>query len=304
MGQAALIFVLGMTIVMGRMLVSSNEQIISLSQKITARYEKIIARYVAISGANIALSNLSDNPQWRTNIASTSFNGGTFAVTVADLDSVVELSITGTYLDLIRTIEIIAIARVPLKDLAIYTTGTVTNVSALDEFGFPDSTLLAENQNSLPDINDQELIDLATFQDQVEDDDEFSPDDGYPNGPPGSFYYSYPTANVTHVLGDLKVKKDRTVYGIFLVEGNIFLEGSARVEGVLYLKNSGQIIILSGSGRNRKSYVTGGIVANGDIDGSGNQIEVTYNSAYMINFSATTNVTGQGSVEVISWKEL
>ena len=304
MGQAALIFVLGVSIVMGRMLVSSNEQIISLSQKITARYEKIIARYIAISGANIALSNLSDNPQWRTNIASTSFNGGTFAVTVTDLDSVVELSITGTYLDLIRTIEIITTARAPLEDLAIYTTGTVTNVVVLDEFSNPDPTLLVENQSSLPDIDNQELIDLATFQDQVEDDDEFSPDDGYPNGPPGSFYYSDPTANVTHVLGDLRVKKDRTVYGIFLVEGNIVLEGSARVEGVLYLKNSGQIIILSGSGRNRKSYVTGGIVANGDIDGSGNQIEVTYNSVYMSNFSATTNVTGQGGVEVISWKEL
>ena len=302
MGQAALIFVLGMTIVMGRMLVSSNEQIISLSQKITARYEKIIARYIAISGANIALSNLSDNPQSRTNIASTSFNGGTFAVTVADLDSVVELSITGTYLDLIRTIEIITTARAPLEDLAIYTTGTVTNVVVLDEFSNPDPTLLVENQSSLPDIDNQALTALATSQGHVEV-GEFSPADGYPNGPPGSFYYSDPTANVTHVLGDLRVKKDRTVYGIFLVEGDIFLEGSARVEGVLYLKNSGQII-LSGSGRNRKSYVTGGIVANGDIDGRGNQIEVTYNSVYMSNFSATTNVTGQGGVEVISWKEL
>ena len=101
MGKAALIFVVGMTIVMGRMLVSSNEQIISLSQKITARYEKIIARYIVISGANIALSNLSDDPESRTNIASTSFNGGTFAVTVTDLDTVVELSVTGSYLDVI-----------------------------------------------------------------------------------------------------------------------------------------------------------------------------------------------------------
>ncbi len=153
MGQAALIFVVGMTIVMGRMLLSSNEQIISLSQKITDRYEKNIARYIAISGANIALSNLSDNPQWRTNIASTSFNGGTFAVTVTDLDSVVELSVTGSYLDLIRTIEIITTARAPLEDLAIYTTGTVTNVAVLDEFGNHDSTLLAENQSSLPNID-------------------------------------------------------------------------------------------------------------------------------------------------------
>ncbi len=299
MGQAALIFVVGMTIVMGRMLVSSNEQIISLSQKITERYEKIIARYIAISGANIALSNLSDNPQWRTNIASTNFNGGTFSVTVTDVDTVVELSATGTYLGVIRTIEIITTARTALEDLAIYTTGTLTNVSALDEFGFPDSTLLAENQSSLPNIDNQALIDLATSQDQVEDDEEFSPADGYPNG---SFYYSYPTANVTHVLGDLKVRGGRTVYGTFVVEGDIVLEGSARVEGVLYLRNPGHTIQY-GSGSPGESSVTGGIIANGDIDGTGNHIDVTYNPAYMSNFAVTTNVSGQGSVEVISWKE-
>ncbi len=299
MGQAALIFVLGVSIVMGRMLVSSNEQIISLSQKITARYEKIIARYIAISGANIALSNLSDNPLWRTNIAS-SFNGGTFAVTVTDLDSVVELSITGTYLDLIRTIEIITTARAPLEDLAIYTTGTVTNVVVLDEFSNPDSTLLVKNQSSLPDIDNQALTDLATSQGQVEVVAEFSPVDGYPNG---SFYYSDPTANVTHVLGDLKVQGGRTVYGIFVVEGNITLRGGARVEGVLYLKNPGHTIIYGG-GNSQASSVTGGIVANGDIDGTGNQIEATYNPAYMSNFAATANVSGQGGVEVISWKEL
>ena len=157
MGKAALIFVVGVTILIGRMLVSSNEQIISLSQKITERYEKIIARYIVISGANIALSNLSDDPESRTNIASTGFNGGTFAVTVTDLDTVVELSATGTYFDVTRNIEIIATSRAPLEDLAVYATGDIWRIDTLDEFGNPDSTLMVENQSELPEIYDQNL---------------------------------------------------------------------------------------------------------------------------------------------------
>ena len=72
---------------------------------------------------------------------------------------------------------------------------------------------------------------------------------------------------------------------------------------MLYLKNLGHTISY-GSGNPGESSVTGGVVANGDIDGTGNHIDGTYNPAYMSNFAATTNVSGQGSVEVISWKEL
>ncbi len=301
MGQAALIFVVGMTIVMGRMLVSSNEQIISLSQKITDRYEKIIARYIVISGANIALSNLYDDPEWRTNIPSTSFNGGTFSVTVTDLlGSLVELSATGTYLNVTRTIEIITTSRAPLEDLAIYAIGDVSLVEVLDEFGNPDSTLMAANQSELPEIYDQNLIDMATSQGQVRANSVFSPTDGYPNG---SFYYSDTTANVTHVLGDLLVQGGRTVYGIFLVEGSITMEGSSQVEGVLYTKNPGSNVSYGGGDPNDSS-VTGGIIAYGDITGSGNHINVTYNPVYMQSFVTFGNVTEEGGLRVISWTEL
>ncbi len=299
MGKAALIVVVGMTIVMGRMLVSSNEQTISLSQKITDRHEKIISRYIVISGANVALSNLSDDPESRTNIASTSFNGGTFSVTVTDLDSVVELSVTGTYLDVIRTIEIITTSRAPLEDLALYATGGVSRVDVLDEFGTPDSTLMEENQGELPEIYDQNLIDMATSQGQVQADAVFYPTDGYPNG---SFYYSDTTANVTHVLGDLWVQGGRTIYGIFVVEGNITMEGSAEAEGVLYTKNPGYNVSYGGGGPDESSVV-GGIIAYGDVTGSGNHINITYNPAYMNSFVTFGNVTSEAGLQVKSWTE-
>jgi len=299
MGKAALIFVVGMTIVMGRMLVSSNAQIISLSQKITDRYEKIISRYIVISGANIALSNLSADPLWRTGIPNTSFNGGSFSVTVTDVGTEVELSTVGTYLDVTRNIEIITIFRAPLEDLALYATGDVTRVDVLDEFGTPDSTLMAENQGELPEVYDQNLIDMATSQGQVQADTVFYPIDGYPNP---SFYYSYPTANVTHVLGDLWVQGGRTIYGIFLVEGSITMEGSSAVEGVLYTKNPGSNVSYGG-GDPSSSSVTGGILAYGDVIGSGNHINITYNPAYMNSFVTFGNVTSEAGLQVKSWTE-
>ena len=299
MGQAALIFVVGMTIVIGRMLASSNEQIISLSQKITDRHEKIISRYIVISGANIALSNLSNDPLWRTNIPSTSFNGGTFSVTVTDLDTVVELSATGTYFDVTRNIEIIATSRAPLEDLAVYATGDIWRIEALDEFGNPDSTLMVGNQSELPVIYDQNLIDVATSQGQVQGAWVFNPTDGYPNG---SFYYTDTTANVTHVLGDLWIEGGRTVYGIFLVEGDITMEGSSRVEGVLYTKNPGSNVSYGG-GDPDESSVVGGIIAYGDVTGSGNHINIQFNPVYMQSLITIGNVTDAGGVEVKSWTE-
>lgn len=220
-------------------------------------------------------------------------------MTVTDLDTVVELSATGTYLAVTRTIVIITTSRAPLEDLALYATGNVTRVDVLDEFGTPDSTLMEENQGELPEIYDQNLIDMATAQGQVQADAVFYPTDGYPNG---DFYYSDPTANVTHVLGDLWVQGGRTIYGIFLVEGNITMEGSSAVKGVLYTKNPSSNVSYGGGDPNDSS-VTGGIIAYGDVTGAGNHISIMYNPVYMQSFVTFGNVTAEGGLQVKSWTE-
>jgi len=85
------------------------------------------------------------------------------------------------------------------------------------------------------------------------------------------------------------------------VDGNIILHGSSRVEGVLYLRSITGIII-HGGGNPTESSVTGGIVANGDIDGTGNHITVTYNSEYMGTFGEHEIRETLG--QVFSWREL
>jgi hypothetical protein len=149
----------------------------------------------------------------------------------------------------------------------------------------------------MPVIDDSTLIAMATAQSQVVVGD-FEPPHGYPFF---SFYYSGTVPSVTYVQGDLKVQGGRTVYGIYLVEGDIILAGSSRVHGVLYLMNPNNVVIYGG-GSPTESSVTGGIVANGDVDGTGNHISVHYNSEYMGvfgNFEDTSK-----SKEIFLWREL
>ncbi|MFQ5603783.1 MAG: hypothetical protein ACE5HS_10990 [bacterium] len=229
---------------------------------------------------------------------SVSVLGGTFTIVLEDEGGLLELTSTGKLNEVVKSIQVQINYRPPVGDFAISSTGEVTNVTTLDENGDPAPTLMVENMASLPDIDDQALINLATSQNHVESGLEFTPAHGYPNF---NFYFSGTTPNVTYVQGDLRVRGGRTVYGIFIVEGDIKLDGSSRVEGVLYMVNPNNIVI-HGGGSPTQSSVTGGIVANGDVDGTGNHITVRYNSEYMRAFENYENLNGNR--EVVLWREL
>jgi len=139
---------------------------------------------------------------------------------------------------------------------------------------------------------------MAIAQGNVETGPTFTPSHGYPNF---NFYFNFPTTpNVTWVQNDLRVLGGRTVYGIFVVDGNIRLNGTARVDGVLYMRNDFDVVGTGGGGP-PGSIVTGGIVANGAVNGTGNHITVRYHSEYMGKFGEHEQpVVGQ----VFSWREL
>ncbi len=78
------------------------------------------------------------------------------------------------------------------------------------------------------------------------------------------------------------------------------MNGSARVEGVLYMRNNLNFTGTGGGGP-PGSIVTGGIVATGAVNGTGNHITVRYNSEYMGKFGEYEElVVGQ----IFSWREL
>lgn len=272
--------------------------ILTVDSRLSINFVQAIqAQYLAEAGIEYSLKRIY-NGESVADPESVSLVGGTFNVASTNLDSVVEITSTGMIANAKKVIQVTVKSRPPISDYAIFATGEVTNVTSLDEFGDPAPSLMIDNAESLPNIEDQNLINMAISQDHVEEGVEYQPEHGYPNF---NFYFSGSTPNVTHVKGNLHVLGGRTVYGIFLVEGDIILDGSARVYGVLYMITPNHVVI-HGGGSPTESTVTGGIIANGNIDGTGNHITVLYNPEYMGNFGYYEN--REGAFEVISWREI
>jgi len=187
-----------------------------------------------------------------------------------------------------------------LVDKAIYTTGDVFNVSGKDSLGNDDPDLVVTNASSIPTIDEATLAAMSTAQGYDQFDLLFTPVDGYPNG---SFYQpDGVTPNVTHVMNDFKVEGGRTIYGIFVVEGDVVLNGSARIEGVIYLPNTTSTII-TGGGNPTESTITGGLVSHGDIQGFGNHISVQHWPEFMRVF-CNYQTGSDPATTVVSWEYL
>ncbi|MFQ5863946.1 MAG: hypothetical protein ACE5IW_01825 [bacterium] len=269
-----------------------------VDSRISLKYmQGIQAQYLAEAGIEYGIKRIFQGES-APYIESVSTDEGTFNIAIANQDSLLELTSTGDIGEAEKTIQVLVSYQPPIGDFAIYSTGDVTNVTSLDENGDPDPSLLVDNAESLPDIDNQALIDMAISQGHVESGSEYQPSHGYPNF---NFYFSGTTPNVTYVQGDLRVQGGRTVYGIYIVDGDIRLDGSSRVEGVLYMVNPNNIVI-HGGGNPTESSVTGGILANGDVDGTGNHITVHYNSEYMGKFAEYEN--SASSREIVLWREL
>lgn len=259
--------------------------------------QSLQAQYISEAGIEYGLKRLFGGEDLSAS-EYVSLTGGSFTLQSTTEDTVVILTSTGAVGTARKAIRVRLNYRPPIGDFAIFSTGEIENVNSLDENGDPDPTLMVENAPTMPEIDDQTLLDMAAAQGNVETAAKFEPAHGYPNF---NFYLTGTTPNVTHCTGDMRVRGGRTVYGIFIVEGNITLDGSARVVGVLYMINHGHVVI-HGGGSPSESSVTGGVVANGDVDGTGNHITVYYNPEFMGVFE--NYETGVPPVRVISWEML
>ena len=230
-----------------------------------------------------------------TEIVST--GGGYFSLSIDEVGEELTLSSIGDMGRAEKGVEVKMNYRPPIGDIAIFSTDDINNVTVLDEAGDPDSSLMVANAPFLPDMDDSTLIALATAQGHVETGATFTPSHGYPNF---NFYFTGTTPNVTWVQNNLRVLGGRTVYGIFVVDGSIILVGSSRVDGVLYMRNDFDVVG-QGGGAPPGSVVTGGIVANGAVNGTGNHITVRYNSEYMGKFGEHEQPVVD---QIFSWREL
>ncbi len=258
--------------------------------------QRLQAQYLAEAGVEYGIK-LILNGQTGDYQGTVSIGEGSFAISIGQEDDELTLTSTGDIDRAEKGVEVKMNYQPPIGDFAVFSTDDIDNVTALDEAGDPDSSLMLANAPFIPDMDDSTLIALATVQGHVETGSVFIPSHGYPNF---NFYFTGTTPNVTWVQNDLQVNGGRTVYGIFVVDGSIELVGAARVDGVLYMRNDFDVVGTGGGGP-PGSIVTGGVVANGAINGTGNHITVRYNSEYMGKFGEHEQpVVGQ----VFSWREL
>ena len=250
--------------------------------------------YAAESGLELAIKDLKDGGDGV--ISSVTITGVNVSTSITN-DTV--LTATATQSQISRSIQVIIYASTSIGGYNIYSTGTVSNVTSYDEDRNEDPSLMKQNQESMPSIAYSDLIDLASSQGHVVGGSTFSPSNNYPNG---SFYYSPGVPNVIHVTGNMDVKGGRTIYGIYVVESDVDMKGSARMQGILYLPNSSSSFSVNGGGSPSESSVVGGVVVNGNISATGNHVSVQYKSEYTQFFA--NYETGGGGFTVAHWSEL
>ena len=289
-GSISIAFVMFTIITLSLLCLSAIDLTVTDSFMSVKHVQRTQSQYLAEAGIEygIALLFNGQNPPYTETVHT---GAGEFSISII-LDNIITLKSTGSTDKAEKTVEVKLDAMI--SNTAIYATGDITNVTAYDEFGDLDPSLIVQNA-AFPDMNDSLLISMAIGQGNVETGVEFIPSHGYPNF---NFYNTGTIPNVTWVQGNLRVQGGRTIFGIFMVDGDIVLNGSSRVEGVLYLRGNGSIT--HGGGSPTESSITGGIIANGDIDGIGNNISVTYQPEYMQEmgkFEIKTN-------KILSWRQL
>lgn len=303
MGRSLLIVLLGFATSFGILAQGQSRRMIASVDRVVSRYESYSTKNSSSSGAYIALNKLFLNPTVTYSSAG-KVGSDSLIVTVAALgtDKSMITSIAKND-DQADTAEVVIYRGTQFKSaangmsFAIWTKGSITNVTAKDSVGNDDDSLVMQNAPFMPEIDYDALATSATAQSHSYNGN-FSPGNTYPNG---SFYYASSIPNVTYVKGDLVVNSGHEIYGIYVVEGNVELHSDAFVRGVICLPNPGSQIEHAGIFDN--AAIRGGVVLRGDIDGGTQGITVRYWPTYLRPFVNTyANVSSNSMpMRVIAW---
>ena len=302
MGKYLIIIIAAITLYYGTIVVRTSNTRLEQVEKASRQYEITQARNSATSAMKVAISKLSYDNSWNTGLSNLSLNGAPANVTIEDNSTNSSLSYmerilhsTATFSEVTHNVDAHCGIPPSLANLAAYATGAITNVDVWDEASNSDPTLMIENAPFMIPFDFDALEAIATAQGHVYNSD-FIPTNNYPNG---DFYYDGVIPNVTKVTGDFTVKGGRDVYGIYIVYGNTEMEGNARLNGVVTLPNPGTVVV-NGGGVPIEPEITGGVFINGTVDGTGNHIQIKYDSVFMSEFAKFQLPI---SLYVISWTE-
>lgn len=304
MGRTLLILLAGFAASFGVLAMSKNQRFVDSVDQMVDQFAGYNAKNAAASGAYMALHKLYKDPDWRAGYSNLVIGGNTLTVTVND-DSLgttplahrLKIRASAGNADASDLTQV-AVFDAPFHDFAVWAKDTVISVVTKDSLGLNNADLLVQNAPFMPKIDKAGLVSKAEDQNQEHNGSgHYHPDDGYPNG---NFYYSSSIPNVIYVQGDLHVREDRTVYGIYVVDGHVILNQNANIQGVIYLPNSSSRVY-NNTTNNGNSQITGGIVTWGEVDGNGYQISVTHKPQFLRDL-VSNYAPDNPPIRVLSWK--
>jgi hypothetical protein len=308
MGRTLLILLAGFAAAFGVLATSKNQHFANSVDQMVEQYAGYSSQNAAASGAYMALNQLYLNPAWRAGFSNLVIGNNTVNVAVND-DSLGAMPLAhrikisanagnGDAADLVQ----VSVFDSEFQEFAVWAKDSVINVTTQDSNGVAAPDLLIKKAPFMPKIDKAGIMSDATAQGHVYNNDNeghYHPDNGFPNG---SFFYDSTavsqTANVIHVGGDLHVRDNRTVYGIYIVEGDVLLSPNAKIRGVLYLPNSSSRVYNRDIGNGQ---VTGGIVTWGRVDGKTYPLIVKHRPRYLrelVSHYASDNPP----IRVLTWK--
>jgi len=310
MGKMLLILLAGFTASFAILARGKDLRWIDSVERMVNHYTSFTAKNTAASGAYMALNRLYLTPSWRAGYNNLALNGDLLSVTVQDNSVDTSLSAYQIKINSIAgnagssdVTEVVVFDR-EFHEFAVWAKDTVISITAKDSVGNVNPDLIFQNAPFMPKIEYAGLVNEATTQGNVETDAIFQPGDKYPDpdndGLEDFYALDGTTPNITHVTGNLRVRTGRTVYGIFIIEGNAELERGASVEGILYLPNTSSSLGYHASS-GPESLVKGGVVTWGSIDGTGGDFVVQHFPAYLRKF-VNGYAPNNPPMRVLSWK--
>lgn len=300
MGKFLLILMFGLSISTGIIVISKNRQLIDSNELVVEHFSNISTKNAANSGAFIALNQLYLDDTWRPNYGSPLvLNTDTIYIAVQDTAVPAnQLKINTAGLNYPSQSETeVMVFDADFHDFAVWAKDSVDYVTASDSLGNVDSSLVIEHAPFMPYIDYASLVNQSVLQGHIYSGHTHI-SDGYPNG---NFYYSGLTPNVTWVDGDLHVQNNRTIYGIYIVEGETTFDENVTVEGIIYTPNTGTLITKTKDDDSIMTNINGGIITWGGVDGAGYQIYVDHEPEYM-RALASNYAPNNPRMRVLTWK--
>jgi len=303
MGRTLLILLSGFAVSFGILAYSKDRRMLESVDRMVNRVEDYSTKNTATSGAYMALNKLYQSNSWRTGYSSMYLGSDSLSVIIDDNST--DASIKANYIRVLSASYNSGSAdttRVMLFDggigeFAVWAKDSVTNVTTNDSSNNPDASLKMAPAPYMPEIDKTALTDEALAQGKVETGSAFHPNDGYPNG---NFLASGSVPNVTHVQGDLYVHNGRTIYGIFIVEGNVYMDPDGALFGVVYMPNANTSIDHLGGGVDL-GRIRGGVITWGTMDGGTNIIRVRHYPQYLNSFISNYASDNQ-PLRVVAWE--